>query len=84
MKYLSLTPATDWFFVHKSEDARRPHAIHRIAVWAITENGEVIGLIPVNDPRVTNGLTAKLVAPPPIEGEYRHLSTFTPDMREHM
>lgn len=71
-KYTQIVPATDWFFVHR--DGFRTHAT-RLAVWGIDESGRVIGLISVSDPSESPGIrtSAKLVSPPPITGEYKHL-----------
>ncbi len=40
-----------------------------MAAWAITEAGEVIGMIPVSDGVAADNV-ARLVAPPPIKGTY--------------
>jgi len=40
-----------------------------VAAWAITEAGEVIGMIPVSDGVAADNV-ARLVAPPPIKGTY--------------
>lgn len=86
MKYLSMTLATDWFFVHPNElqGAKSEHTVHHLAVWALTEAGEIIGLVPVSDHAVSGATTARLVPPPPIKGRYVHRDEFTPSMRESL
>lgn len=86
MKYTGMMPATDWFFVHKIEGGgtKRTHTVHHLAAWAITDEGKITGLVPVSDTRIQNGLTAKLVTPPPIEGSYVHREQLTPSMLESL
>ncbi len=83
MKYASIIPATDWFFVHRNEDA--PSAkwtVHHLAVWAVTEQDDVVGLLPVSDSSVKSGTTARLVSPPPIPGQYVHRDQLTEAMHK--
>ena len=75
MKIASVTPATDWFFCHEHpEDATR-FVFHRIAVWALYEDGTVRGLIggvPVG-PQNPHVKEQKLISVPPVNGIFRHL-----------
>lgn len=82
MTYTAMMPATDWFFVHEypGGNATRTHTVHHLAAWALTEDGEITGLVPVSDANVKRGLTAKLVAPPPVEGSYVHREQLTASM----
>jgi hypothetical protein len=79
LTYKTIIPSTDWFFVQK-ELPSGPNVM-RVAAWALTEEGEVIGLLgPIapwqKDPH------ARLVPPPPVEGTYLHLSQLTDKERE--
>ena len=86
MTYIAMMPATDWFFVHESPggDAKRTHVVYHLAAWALKEDGKITGLVPVSDASVKNGLTAKLVTPPPIEGRYVHRDQLTASMYESL
>lgn len=46
----------------------------------MTDSGAIVGLLPVSDPDVQNGTSAKLVGPPPIEGQYVHRDQLTRPM----
>lgn len=83
MKLTGLIPATDWFFVFslEAEEDGRKYSVQRLAAWALTEEGEVTGLVSVSDPR-REGLTARLIAPPPEKGQYLHLDQLTPAMSD--
>lgn len=76
-KYTQIIPATDWFFVHKSEQ-QRPF-VTRLAMRGIDTDGWVTGLMAVSSP--LNGpsarTNARLMAPPPITGEYKHKDDLT-------
>lgn len=39
------------------------HTVHHLAVWALTEAGEIIGLVPVSDHSVSGATTARLAPP---------------------
>lgn len=70
MKYMQITPATNWYFRHEnSPHDERSHTVYQIASWALTEEGEVVGLVAVRDPKTNR---AKLVTPPPLAGDYLH------------
>lgn len=76
MKYVTIIPATDWFFVHENLHPTNfaKFTANRLAAFALCEDGTVVGLLPVV--ALPNALTvnAKLIEPPPIKGEYLHLS----------
>lgn len=70
MKYTQIIPATNWYFRHEnSPHDKRPCTVYQIASWALTEEGEVVGLVAVKDPETKR---AKLVTPPPVAGDYLH------------
>jgi len=83
MKYTSMIPANDWFFVHENgAGGRTRFTVHHLAAWAMTAEGRTVGLLPVSDPKVENGTSAKLVEPPPIPGQYVHRDQLTKPMLE--
>lgn len=67
MKIQSIAPCTGWYWAAKG--SRDEDIVFNVAAWAITEAGEVIGMLPVSD-AVTDDNVARLVAPPPIKGTY--------------
>jgi hypothetical protein len=81
MKYISMIPATDWFFVHKNSGVGPQYFVNHLAAWALTDEGESVGLLPASDPALKGQTSAKLVEPPPIEGEYIHKDRLTADMQ---
>lgn len=73
--------ATDWFFVHENTGTKKTHTVHHLAAWALTTDGKIVGLLPVSDPSVSHGTTAKLVTPPPVNGQYVHREQLTEEMK---
>ena len=72
MTYSNLIPATDWFYVHKqlTTQADAPPGVYHVAAFALTEDGEVVGLIPVAEGRKN---PPRLVPPPAgVDGFYLH------------
>jgi hypothetical protein len=67
MKIQSISPCAGWYWAAKG--SRGEDIVFNVAAWALTEAGEVIGMIPVTD-GVTKDNVARLVAPPPIKGTY--------------
>ncbi len=59
--YVQIIPCSGWSYKHNAPGGG--HTLHPIAVWAMLEDGEVIGLI-----AVTEGGMPKLVRPPPATG----------------
>lgn len=83
MKYTAMVPATDWFFVHINDaHSKSNYTVHHLAVWAITDSGSIVGLLPVSDPTVRGETGAKLVPPPPIKGDYLHREQLSAAMLE--
>ena len=78
MAYKMIAPATDWFFVQKSAPGRDVSdvsdfnpVILRIAVWAVDENDDVVGL--------ADWQWGKKLTPPAtgLHGCYQHISRFS-------
>lgn len=65
----SISPCEDWYYVHKDADGKS--IIHRLAVWGIRDNGEVIGLISALGANTEDNI-ARLVPPPGLGGKYLH------------
>lgn len=77
MSYKTLVPAQDWVCVVFPVAPRNELVVWRVAVWALTEEGEVVGLISVpgggEDDEVM-GKTCGLIPPPPLRSVYKHIS----------
>ncbi|KAA0073152.1 hypothetical protein CIW54_27945 (plasmid) [Paraburkholderia sp. T12-10] len=67
MKIQSIAPCTGWYYTAKG--ARDEDIVFDVAAWAITDAGEVVGMISASDAATDDGV-ARLVAPPPIKGMY--------------
>ena len=65
------SPGSDTLFV-----------VHHLAAWGLTPEGEVVGLLAGFDPFAgpNQGLTAKLMGPPPLNGRYMHRDELTQQM----
>ena len=77
MSYTTITPATDWFFVVYPTASSNEIIVWRVPVWAINDDGEVIGLVSVpggGNEDENMGKLCKLIAPPPLRGAYKHES----------
>ena len=77
--YKTIMPATDWFFVHEGHS--QPVVWH-LAAWALTENGQTIGLIAAgSDEQVNRGEVPHLEPVPKVKGRYMHREQLTKDER---
>lgn len=76
MKYVTIIPATDWFFVHENSQATTfaKFSAHRLAAFALAEDGTVVGLLPAVGLPNANTTNSKIIEPPMIKGEYLHIS----------
>lgn len=69
LKFTSITPAHDWFYRHDAPPGGTDKpALYHVAVWAITEEGKVIGLVSAGVNTDGQGLHT----PPPVPGCYLH------------
>lgn len=75
-KYNQITPADGWYFVHENvvDKDDKPYVVYRVAVWALDEENDVIGLIHASGLPLENTQTPKLIPPPPVQGSYLHES----------
>ena len=74
-----IVPATDWYFVHESTMPGEPRNVWPLAVWALKESGEVIGLVGAfghHQATQTNSAPT-LASIPPVPGEYVHWNQLT-------
>lgn len=76
MSLKSITPATDWVLVTRTDEPLNEVIAWRVAVWCIEED-KVIGLISsLNggpDDHV-GGRVPRLIGPPPLRSMYKHIS----------
>ena len=79
MNYTQIVAADGWHFVARGTDGAI--IVFPLAVWGLTDDGRVLGLVgdvPMGGvPGSYIEGTARLIAPPPICGAYRHRSTMT-------
>ena len=75
MKYQSIIPAIDWFFVYEiaQPNAYAKFAACRLVAFALSEDGHVEGLLPTIGLPGTETNNAKLIESPQTRGEFVHL-----------
>lgn len=73
MTYTQVCTAQDWFFVHKTGREADPPIVWHIAAWALTDAGEVVGLVGAfGEEQGREGVSPKLTIVPPVPGAYLH------------
>jgi hypothetical protein len=84
MAYKTIIPADGWYFSHQSGGTDSKPVVYQIAAWALTDQDEVVGLVPVVSPQegaaggALGGTSrAKLTTPPPVPGHYLHREQLT-------
>ena len=65
--YTSIAACDNWFYTAKG--AHDEEIVFAVAAWALTDSGEIIGLIGQTG-AVTKEHVARLTSPPPIKGSY--------------
>ncbi len=67
--FKNIIPAQDWFFYYINAPSESKYAFLRVAVWAMNDEGETVGLVAVqkgiHEPKT-------LEVPPPLKGGYIH------------
>lgn len=62
--YKQISPADGWYFVHENLNAEpQPYTVYRVAVWALSVESDVIGLVHAGGLPLERGQTPKLVTP---------------------
>jgi hypothetical protein len=75
MTFKTLIPATDWFYVHKQIPPTKAPVVYHVAAFALQDDDEVVGLIPV---ATGNKGLPRLVKPPAdVDGVYLHRDQLT-------
>ncbi|QBN29820.1 methionyl-tRNA formyltransferase [Xanthomonas oryzae pv. oryzae] len=74
-KYVSISPASDWFFVYDGVPKTAGPTVWRLAAWGLQPDGAVIGLIGAFGHQQGGERKApSLIQVPPVPGEYLHWS----------
>lgn len=74
MSYKSITSSTGWYFRHDGEKGKP--IVWQLAAWAMTESGEVIGLVAPGDAKNADGFPT-LACIPRVIGCYLHRDQLT-------
>lgn len=77
MAFKSIISAADWVFVVFPVQPFNELIVWRLAAWALTDEGDVAGLISVPGGGPEDklmGANCRLVTPPPLRGVYKHMS----------
>ena len=75
-EFISLTPATDWFFVPKHSTAD-DLGIKHVAAWALTSDGRIVGMVPAGATHPPSLQAADRDA-----GRFKHRDTLNADERK--
>ncbi|WP_312163586.1 hypothetical protein [Phenylobacterium sp.] len=73
--YKSIASADGWFFMHPNVVAGSRPVTYALAMWALPEEGEPVGLVVLN----SKTGPAKIATVPPVAGRYLHRDELTPD-----
>ncbi len=78
--YKSIASADGWFFMHSNAEPDAPPVAYVLAMWALSEEGEPIGLV------VLNGKAghSKIATVPPVPGRYVHRDELTSEQLEEL
>lgn len=77
MTYTTISPATDWFFRHDAPPGSKFDPVfYHVAVWALTEEGKVVGLIAHDLDKQKHSLS---ITPPDEPGCYLHRDQLSAD-----
>ncbi|HEX5339034.1 MAG TPA: hypothetical protein VFW53_11410 [Gallionella sp.] len=74
MNYKSITSATGWYF--RDDGAKGSPIVWQLAAWAMTEAGDVVGLVAPAGAKNTDG-SPKLARIPDGGGRYLHRDQLT-------
>ena len=75
--YKSIIPAVDWYFVDKPKGGEQ--VVWPLAAWALTNAGEVIGLLGGTAAKTKDDGIPRLAAAPPVSGVYLHATQLSPE-----
>ncbi len=76
-RYKQIMPSTDWYFRHDNvEGSLTKSTVYQLAAWALTNDGEIVGLVTVREPKTGRPM---LVTPPPVVGDYLHKEQLNDD-----
>lgn len=76
-KIIQVTPCEHWFYAHFDDD-EGDWTVTPLAAWGLTDEGEVLGLLPVTSGADTDTNFPKLVPAPNVGGRIIHGSKMTP------
>lgn len=71
-KIVQIMPADGWYFIHANPTIQSdpPVVAHRLAAFAVTDDGRVFGLVGIAVTPVS-GRPPNLVSVPPVTGSYK-------------
>lgn len=73
--------AGDWFYVQTVNVKNNDPIVFRVAAWALTEDGRVVGLVATGGGSQVANVSPRLfsAASPGVEGDYFHRSQLPPN-----
>lgn len=82
MAIVQISSCTDWYYLEWDKDGQQWSAVP-VAAWAVMDNGEVQGLIPVKaDPNASVNYPKLVPVPERGNGQFRHFTKLTLTQKE--
>lgn len=78
--YKSIASADGWFFIHPNAEEDKPPVVYALAMWALPETGEPIGLVAINRKNAPPQITSV----PPVAGRYVYRDDMTQEQLDQL
>ncbi|MFK0665720.1 hypothetical protein [Aeromonas salmonicida] len=79
--FKQIMPADGWYFRHETAQQNGDFVMYRLAAWALTHDGNVIGLVAAN---FQDQQPQRLFGVPPVPGVYKHAEELTKAERDYL
>ncbi|MBF4800254.1 methionyl-tRNA formyltransferase [Aeromonas hydrophila] len=79
--FKQIMPADGWYFRHETAQQNGTFVMYPLAAWALTYDGNVIGLIAAN---FQDQQPQRLFGVPPVPGMYKHADELTPAEKNYL
>ncbi|MCS3459119.1 hypothetical protein [Aeromonas sp. BIGb0445] len=79
--YKQIMPADGWHFRHETAQQNGDFVMYRLAAWALTHDGNVIGLVAAN---FQDQQPQRLFSVPPVPGVYKHADELTKYEKQYL
>lgn len=79
--FKQIMPADGWYFRHETAQQDGSFVMYRLAGWALTHDGNVIGLVAAN---FQDQQPQRLFTVPPVPGVYKHVEELTGGEKDYL